>query len=430
MFKKSTKVERTETALEKENIELQDQTKSMTSNNSADITILTKVNSLLQYMTRMDYVKEMINDMKQQSELVESVSTSSEELSATTEDISSFIQESSRMASDSTSNSQNAIEQIKDAFSRIDVTMKKTIDVNESMNFVNEETKKINDMVSIIQSVANQTNLLALNASIEAARAGEHGKGFAVVAGEIKKLADNTKKQVEFIQNAVLSLVKEVENASSILQNVTGSIDESKRYIDNAISSISGINTSMSEINHSFIEISANTEEQTAVFEDMSSNLMLINEKNHQINDEVIRTGKSFYEISSLVDEIRILSINSADSIDPLVQIEVCICDHLMWRWRVYNMILGNVELNESEVGTHLTCRLGKWVLKQDKTDVKLNNILNELEKPHADLHELAKKAISKYKENNIRAAEDYLLEMDECSRKVIKCLEKIKELY
>lgn len=70
-----------------------------------------------------------------------------------------------------------------------------TLQVRSTMENVNLEAQKINEMVAIIKGIADQTNLLALNASIEAARAGEQGKGFAVVANEIKKLAESTKNK-------------------------------------------------------------------------------------------------------------------------------------------------------------------------------------------------------------------------------------------
>lgn len=392
-------------------------------------TVMVKVNELLQYMTQMDYVKHMIQDVNQQTELVESVAANSEEMSASSEDIANFVQTSNKTASDSAENSKLAINQINEAFTRIDTIMEKTNNVNETMKYVNEETKKIHDMVGIIKSVADQTNLLALNASIEAARAGEHGRGFAVVADEIKKLASNTKNQVSYIQSSVSKLISEVDQAALVLNEVTNSFNGSKSYMEDAVKSINGVNDSLGEIGNSFMEISANTEEQTAASEEMSSNLMVINDKSLKLKEEVIHTGKSFYDISTKIDEIRLIGVENADQLPIKVQIEICICDHLMWRWRVYNMILGNVILDENTVGTHKTCRLGKWVEKQDTSAKQLKSLLDELEQPHAQLHELAKKAIREYKSNNIKGAEQALTMMDDCSKTVVSVLKKIKAL-
>lgn len=391
--------------------------------------VLVKVNALLQHMTQMDYVKEMIQDANKQAEMVENAAASSEEMSATTEGISNFVQESHATAVQSTQSSLSAINMINAAFERIEVTMSKTSAVNETMKHVNAETAKINDMVGIIKSVADQTNLLALNAAIEAARAGEYGRGFAVVADEIKKLAENTKQQVEFIQKTVSSLNQEIIKTSTALDEVTNTFVGSKDMIHEAVDALNGINGALVGIGNSFMEISANVEEQTAASQEMSSSLMVINDKSKVLKDEAIKTGLSFYDISKLIDEIRIIGFEHADSLDHRTQIEICICDHLMWRWRVYNMILGYVVLDEKAVGTHQTCRLGKWVALQESSGSKITGHLNRLNKPHADLHDLAKKAIQAYNNKDLAGAERNLELMDLASKNVIQVLKEIKEV-
>ena len=136
--------------------------------------VLVKVNSLLEYMIQMDYVRDMIKDVNHQTDLLEEIAASGQELSASTEEISSFVQESNRMSSDSSENAHKALADVNTMFAEIDENMAKTARANEAMKSVNVEAKKIVDIVQIIESVADQTNLLALNASIEAARAGVH----------------------------------------------------------------------------------------------------------------------------------------------------------------------------------------------------------------------------------------------------------------
>lgn len=92
---------------------------------------------------------------------------------------------------------------VDETFYKIDSNMNEINARNQIMADVKEQTVKINELVNVIKSVADQTNLLSLNASIEAARAGEQGKGFAVVSNEIKKLAENTKQQVDIIRAIV-----------------------------------------------------------------------------------------------------------------------------------------------------------------------------------------------------------------------------------
>ncbi len=78
---------------------------------------------------------------------------------------------------------------------------------------LDEQAKQIGDISRLVGTMAEQTNLLALNASIEAARAGEHGRGFAVVAGEVRKLADESKKAVQAIDQLIHEIQQEVSLA-------------------------------------------------------------------------------------------------------------------------------------------------------------------------------------------------------------------------
>ena len=84
--------------------------------------------------------------------------------------------------------------------------------MNENIAELVRLAGEVNEIVDTVQSIANQTNLLALNAAIEAARAGEMGKGFSVVAEEVRKLADDTKKNIEGMRN----FVSEITTAANI----------------------------------------------------------------------------------------------------------------------------------------------------------------------------------------------------------------------
>ncbi len=391
--------------------------------------VLIELNKLLQFITQLDYVKEVIVETNHQNSMISNIAASSEELSASTEEISSFVQESYKVTNGGVDTLTSSIDKINMSFKRMEVTINKTYRAQEAMKQVNDSAKKIDNMVGIIKNVADQTNLLALNASIEAARAGEQGRGFSVVANEIKKLAESTKEQVNFIYDTVNALSKEITNTTNSLNEATESYNNSKDYIDDAISSINGMNEVLGGISNSFLEISSNIQEQTAASEEIASSLQIISEKNDLLKENTEKTGKAFYDISKAIDEIRLFTYQHADNLPMKESIEICICDHLMWKWRVYNMILGNVTLDENTVGTHLTCRLGKWVSNQNQSNMTVRNIIKELEQPHSAVHDLAKKAIKQYNGKDINGAEQTLKKLEEASQQVVGLLRKIQSI-
>lgn len=113
----------------------------------------------------------------------------------------------------------------------------------DSMNRISETSKKIENIISEIESIASQTNLLSLNASIEAARAGEAGRGFAVVADEIRNLADQSAKSAIDTRELVSNTLYEIEQGSKIAFKTADVLDG----VVNAIQKIAETNNVLSE---------------------------------------------------------------------------------------------------------------------------------------------------------------------------------------
>ncbi|HBT19614.1 MAG TPA: hypothetical protein DEA52_06115 [Clostridiaceae bacterium] len=385
------------------------------------------VNDLLQYMTTLDYVREMIQDTNGQAEMIQTVAASSEEMTAATEDISNYVQESSGNMRLAMGETAQALEKVEKTFASVEENISEIDAVKDIMAEVNEETVKINELVNVIKSVADQTNLLSLNASIEAARAGENGRGFAVVADEIKKLAESTKEQVDIIRKIVEGLNGKINKASGEIDRVVKNFDASKASINEATSGIFQISGIMSSVESSFTSISANVEEQTATTQEITANIMEINDKSSVIKEKTNQTGQSFYDVSVKIDEVRLNALNFANERDPWVMIDLTITDHLMWKWRVYNMILGYVDLDPKTVGDHHSCRLGKWLTTLDTGNGKITGLITKMEKPHSLIHQDAKKAIEAYNRGDVETADRLLKDIERNSHTVVDLLEELK---
>nr|WP_300092750.1 methyl-accepting chemotaxis protein [Sedimentibacter sp.] len=396
---------------------------------SCDMMTLSGINELLQYMTSLDYVKEMIVDANNQMEMVESLASSSEELNAATADISEYVQKSTLTMNNTITSTEANLEIINRTFSSLEENINHTNKVKTVMDELTSEAEKINKIVNVINDVASQTNLLALNASIEAARVGQHGRGFAVVADEIKKLAENTRQQAGQIQEIVDSLNLKISDTSSEMEKVIHSFNTSKKQMDDAVSGIKSITSGISSVGDSFTSISANVEEQSAATQEMTNNIMVINQSSVNLKKEATKTGKAFFDISQSLDNIRIKALNSRKKVDSAVMIELSKTDHLMWKWKIYNMILGNLTMETETAGNHNACRLGKWLKTLDRNQNGVLEIISKIEGPHSRIHEAAKEAIKAYNSKNTVEAERLLSVLEENSSLVVAQLNKLKEV-
>lgn len=401
--------------------------KAMNCNEHNDISM--QVNELLKTIMQMDFVRKMILDVQQQREMVESIAAAGEENAAAIEQVSVLVQESAKSANEAVKLSNEGkelssvtLDNINEAYDELKMALNMIEDLNR-------QTAEIDSMISIISSIASQTNLLALNASIEAARAGLAGKGFDVVAGEIKTLAQSSANSVKYIEEKLNVMKKGINDSSNSIASIAENFNNCRSQVDNLAGSVDKINSSVEGISNNMQEIMSNVEEQQTSTAEISSNLLIINEKTVDLYDDCVRTGRGFYEISKKVNSQRIRNIDMIDRSSPQEQIRFCIVDHMHWKWRIYNLLLGYESIKVEDVGNHTTCRLGKWLAK-NSDDPKLLQYIRDLNKPHSELHRIAADGVAAYNRGDMNAAEQALINMDRASSEVIAILEKMLKLY
>jgi methyl-accepting chemotaxis protein len=132
----------------------------------------------------------------------------------------------------------------------------------ENILMLAEQAQAIGDIITTVNDIAEQTNLLALNAAIEASRAGEHGKGFAVVAGEVKALADQSKKATAQVRQILGEIQKATNTAVLSTEEVTKGVAAAIKVGDQAGDTIKTLAETLTETARAVAQIAASVGQQ------------------------------------------------------------------------------------------------------------------------------------------------------------------------
>jgi methyl-accepting chemotaxis protein len=119
--------------------------------------------------------------------------------------------------------------------------------VVETMKGINDSSRRIADIIAVIDGIAFQTNILALNAAVEAARAGEQGRGFAVVAGEVRSLAQRSAQAAREIKDLITTSVQRIDQGSELVNLAGKTMDEIVDAIRRVSSIVGEISAASSE---------------------------------------------------------------------------------------------------------------------------------------------------------------------------------------
>lgn len=175
----------------------------------------------------------------------------------------------------------------------------------EAMGKINEASKKISDIIGVIDEIAFQTNLLALNAAVEAARAGEQGRGFAVVATEVRSLAGRSATAAKEIKELIQDSVRKVADGSRLVTQSGQTLGE--------------IVTSVKKVSDIVAEIASASREQSAGIEQVNQAVMQMDEMTQQ-NAALVEQATASSQ--SMAEQARRLATlmaryNSGDSYQP-----------------------------------------------------------------------------------------------------------------
>ncbi|MGA0611513.1 methyl-accepting chemotaxis protein [Caldimonas sp. KR1-144] len=163
-----------------------------------------------------------------------------------------------------------------------------------TMDEINASSKKIADIIGVIDGIAFQTNILALNAAVEAARAGEQGRGFAVVAGEVRNLAQRSAQAAKEIKTLIGASVEKVDSGAKLVQDAGGAMNEivaSVRRVSDIIGEITAAAAEQSDgigqVNSAVTNLDQMTQQNAALVEQSAAAAESLKEQAQRLQQAV-----------------------------------------------------------------------------------------------------------------------------------------------
>lgn len=165
--------------------------------------------------------------------------------------------------------------------------------ISDQILRLSEQTSQIGGISGLVSDLANQTNMLALNAAVEAVRAGEHGKGFAVVSGEIRKLADQSKKSAEKINALVADIQTAINSTVMVTDEGTKTVEEGVKISEETAAAFNGVADAVNNVVLNSQQISLNVKQQAVAIEQVVSAMNSLNKGAQETANGItqIKTG-------------------------------------------------------------------------------------------------------------------------------------------
>ncbi|RJG00053.1 methyl-accepting chemotaxis protein [Noviherbaspirillum saxi] len=233
------------------------------------------------------------------------------DLSSRTESQASSLEETASSMEQLTStvkqNAENARQANQLVVSASDVAMRGGTVVGQvvdTMGSIKESSRKIVDIIGVIDGIAFQTNILALNAAVEAARAGEQGRGFAVVAAEVRNLAQRSAGAAKEIKSLIGDSVEKVDVGSKL-------VDEAGKTMNEIVTSVKHVADIMNEI-------TAASQEQSSGIQEVSQAITQMDEmtqRNAALVEEAAATAESMQtQSSALAQAVAVFKLREGDA--------------------------------------------------------------------------------------------------------------------
>jgi methyl-accepting chemotaxis protein len=253
-------------------------------------------------------VSQQAGSAREQSAAVSECVATVGEVARTAEESNERARNVAQMAKKAEEISRNGLRAIEQSKEAMAAAQERGENVAGSIVSLAEQSQAIGEIIATVNEIAERTNLLALNAAIEAARAGEQGKGFAVVAGEVRSLADRSKKSTSKVNQILGEIQKATNSAVMVTEEATKSINATAKSADQVAEAVRSLARTIADANQAAIQISASTGQQTTGMTQIGEAMQNIDQATNQSASATEQTERAVTNLNEIGRRLRELT--------------------------------------------------------------------------------------------------------------------------
>ncbi len=215
-------------------------------------------------------IEQSSRGAEEQSQRVGETATAMEEMNATVREVASNAGHASKMSDQAHLQAQQGADIVSRVVQGINEVSRQSMEIKQDMDTLSHQAEGIGQIMSVISDIADQTNLLALNAAIEAARAGDAGRGFAVVADEVRKLAEKTMTATHEVGQVISGIQEGTRKSVAGVDLSIGTIQEATSLANQSGETLHNIVALVDQTNDQVRSIATASEEQSSASDEIN----------------------------------------------------------------------------------------------------------------------------------------------------------------